>query len=224
MAENGQPKSKLASRALAVFRFVLSQALGVGITLAVFLMLPLLQAILEATKPELVLRPAPTQAPPPPPEIEEEEPPEPEPPDEPPPPPPMESVEPASFSDLAGALDIGSGTGGSGAVIASALADSIARKADQAVATSSLDQGARAIAQVSPKYPADLKKQGIAGLVKVQVVVDARGRVQDARVTQGAHPLLDRAALDAVRQWRFQPAVRGGKPVAQKVMVPFRFG
>ena len=52
MGEGRQVKSRLASRGLAVFRFVLSHVLGVGITIGVFLMLPLLQAIIEATKPE----------------------------------------------------------------------------------------------------------------------------------------------------------------------------
>ena len=64
---------------------------------------------------------------------------------------------------------------------------------------------------------------GIEGTIYVRVQIDARGEVKDAKVSRGGNPALEWAALDAAKRWRFQPALRNGKPVACEVEIPFRF-
>jgi TonB family protein len=62
----------------------------------------------------------------------------------------------------------------------------------------------------------------VSGTVIVGVAIDADGRVQTARIAQSV-PLLDDAALDAVRQWEFAPPVVDGKPVPTGVNVAIGF-
>jgi TonB family protein len=63
----------------------------------------------------------------------------------------------------------------------------------------------RAKSKVQPSYPELARKMNIAGTVKVEVVVNPNGTVKEARV-MGGHPVLANAALDAAKQWRFEPA------------------
>ncbi len=63
----------------------------------------------------------------------------------------------------------------------------------------------RAKVKVAPEYPDLARKMNITGTVKIQVVVAPNGTVKDAKVV-GGHPVLAGAALDAVRNWRFEPA------------------
>lgn len=75
----------------------------------------------------------------------------------------------------------------------------------------------RARSKVQPAYPDLARKMNIAGTVKIEVVVAPNGTVKDARVV-GGHPLLANAALDAARQWRFEPA--GGESTG---IIDFKF-
>jgi protein TonB len=78
--------------------------------------------------------------------------------------------------------------------------------------------------QVTPSYPATARRLGIEGTALLRVFVDARGHVSDIVVKQSAgHPDLDRAATDAVRRWRFDPARRGVDAVAMWVDLPVEF-
>jgi periplasmic protein TonB len=78
--------------------------------------------------------------------------------------------------------------------------------------------------QVTPSYPASARRLGIEGTALLRVFVDATGHVGDIVVKQSAgHPDLDRAATDAVRRWRFDPARRGVDAVAMWVELPVEF-
>ena len=78
--------------------------------------------------------------------------------------------------------------------------------------------------QVTPSYPATARRLGIEGTALLRVFVDGQGRVGDVVVKQSAgHPDLDRAAADAVRRWRFEPARRGADTVAMWVELPVEF-
>jgi protein TonB len=78
--------------------------------------------------------------------------------------------------------------------------------------------------QVTPSYPATARRLGIEGTALLRVFVDAEGRVGNIVVKQSAgHPDLDRAAADAVRRWRFEPARRGPDTVAMWVELPVEF-
>jgi protein TonB len=78
--------------------------------------------------------------------------------------------------------------------------------------------------QVTPSYPATARRLGIEGTALLRVFVDTDGRVGDVVVKHSAgHPDLDRAAADAVRRWRFEPARRGAETVAMWVELPVEF-
>ena len=67
-------------------------------------------------------------------------------------------------------------------------------------------------------------RKGERGVVLLKVMVDAQGRPERVRVIQrSGSRALDRAAMEAVQQWRFQPAVSAGQPVAGEVEIPIEF-
>jgi len=77
---------------------------------------------------------------------------------------------------------------------------------------------------VYPTYPASARRSGLQGTARLRVEVLADGRVGEILVEVSAgHPDLDRAATDAVRRWRFEPARRGPEPVASWVLLPVEF-
>ena len=75
-----------------------------------------------------------------------------------------------------------------------------------------------------PVYPVDVLKHGVAGTVLLIVDVAEDGSVSAAKVDRSAgDDSLDAAALDAVKQWKFKPALKDGKPVVSQVRVPIMF-
>ncbi len=84
-------------------------------------------------------------------------------------------------------------------------------------------QQKRLIHYVAPDYPDVARDAGIEGSVRLQVVVGEDGSVSDVRVQRGERILAD-AALAAVRQWRYEPAVIEGRnvKVVTRVTVVFR--
>lgn len=66
---------------------------------------------------------------------------------------------------------------------------------------------------VKPAYPPMAQMERVQGVVIVEAVLDAGGRVAAARILRSI-PLLDEAALEAVRQWQFEPALVDGQPRA----------
>jgi prolyl oligopeptidase len=73
-----------------------------------------------------------------------------------------------------------------------------------------------------PNYPQDAFVKKIQGVVELELVIDATGRVAEARVVKSI-PGLDQAALETVYQWTFEPAVKAGRPVATKAHAPVTF-
>jgi len=75
-----------------------------------------------------------------------------------------------------------------------------------------------------PRYPPSALRRGDRGTVVVRVEVDAGGKPAGvALVRRSGSRDLDRAAMEAVREWRFQPAQRDGHPVAGSLEIPFDF-
>ena len=73
-------------------------------------------------------------------------------------------------------------------------------------------------------YPSSARRLGQEGLVKVQADIDKDGMVTEGRVSMSSgFGSLDNAALDAVRKARFMPAMKNGRPVASKIIIPIRF-
>lgn len=66
---------------------------------------------------------------------------------------------------------------------------------------------------IEPRYPEVARKARLQGVVIVQAIVNTSGEVENVRVLRGLGMGLDQAAVDAVKQWRFQPATLHGRPV-----------
>jgi TonB family protein len=77
--------------------------------------------------------------------------------------------------------------------------------------------------QVIPAYPEELRDKGVEGQVALQVAIDAEGIVQAVRVTKPLHPYLDNAAVQALRQWRYEPVIKEGKPISVVITVTVDF-
>jgi len=75
-----------------------------------------------------------------------------------------------------------------------------------------------------PVYPPRCLRMGIEGRVKVRVLVGENGRPQEVTIGQSSgESALDQAAMDAVREWRFEPARSNGMPVRAWAIVPVEF-
>ena len=80
------------------------------------------------------------------------------------------------------------------------------------------------ISQPAPRYPQEALRRDAGGTVRVRVTVATDGSVDRLEVAESSgNRYLDRAAMEAVRRWRFQPAVRDGQPVVADVVVPIVF-
>jgi protein TonB len=84
------------------------------------------------------------------------------------------------------------------------------------------DQGPQIIRQTKPLYPQEAFVKKIEGVVEVEFLIDAQGEVPSARVIRSV-PMLDAAAIATVKQWRFRPAMKGGRPVATIARAPVAF-
>jgi TonB family protein len=72
----------------------------------------------------------------------------------------------------------------------------------------------KAIRTPNPEYCERARKKKINGTVLLEMTVASDGSVRDVRVTQSVFPCLDSQAVAAVSTWRFEPAMKDGKPVA----------
>lgn len=86
------------------------------------------------------------------------------------------------------------------------------------------DTPARLLDNRPPTYPAHAARERLEGTTLLRVRITAEGTVAklDLIATSG-HPVLDAAAVSAVRTWRFQPAIQNGHPTATTVRLPVRF-
>lgn len=78
---------------------------------------------------------------------------------------------------------------------------------------------------VNPIYPEIAKQARVSGVVILEAIIDPNGNVTNLSVLRSI-PLLDQAAMDAVRQWRYQPTLLNGVPVpiVMTVTVQFNLG
>jgi periplasmic protein TonB len=78
------------------------------------------------------------------------------------------------------------------------------------------------VRQVQPIYPIIAKEARISGEVEIDSVIDEHGNVTQAKVVSG-NPLLVTAALNAVEQWKYQPTLLNGQPIAVDMIVTVTF-
>jgi protein TonB len=97
-----------------------------------------------------------------------------------------------------------------------------AKPQPQAVRAAQLPELPRKIVDAHPAYPEVARQARVEGTVILEAVIDTSGRVTQLRVLRSV-PLLDQAALEAVRQWRYTPSSYGGRPVSVLMTITVRF-
>jgi len=75
---------------------------------------------------------------------------------------------------------------------------------------------------VAPTYPDIAKQARVQGVVILECTISPQGKVNDVKVLRGI-PLLDQAAIDAVRQWVYTPTLLNGVPVPVIMTVTVNF-
>ena len=143
------------------------------------------------------------------------------------------ALEAASLGAIEAALSGQSGGGGDmssvltfssgGRIGGMAKAGSLEDKMDNAFSLAEIDQKPRPVFQAAPVYPNELRGRKVEGLVTVLFTVDPSGKVSSLRVEKSSHPAFEKPALAAVKQWKFEPAVKAGERVSCKMRVPIRF-
>jgi protein TonB len=84
-------------------------------------------------------------------------------------------------------------------------------------------QPPKKLKDVRPEYPVTARNARVEGTVILEAVIDSRGMVADVRVLKSI-PLLDEAAVEAVKQWRYQATMLNGEAVAILMTVTVNFG
>lgn len=86
------------------------------------------------------------------------------------------------------------------------------------------DPGPEPLRQITPDYPMGAADKCLNGWVLLEAIVTEDGKTDDIKVVaQDFHGLFDRAAKNAFRRWKFEPATLNGKPIARRVTIPFIF-
>jgi TonB family protein len=75
---------------------------------------------------------------------------------------------------------------------------------------------------VPPEYPAAARSARVQGVVILEATIDGAGNVEDVKVLRSV-PLLDQAAIDAVKQWQYTPTLLNGQPVSVVMTVTVNF-
>jgi TonB family protein len=81
----------------------------------------------------------------------------------------------------------------------------------------------RLIHNTNPEFTDEARRKKIQGIVTLSLVVDSNGQPTDVQVVTPLGHGLDEKAVEAVKQWRFQPATKDGNPIAKKIAVEVNF-
>jgi protein TonB len=138
---------------------------------------------------------------------------------------------PDSFGGVEGGVP-GGVPGGSmggvvGGVIGGVLGSAVRPPLPAAKPTAPIRVGGRVkppkpIVQVHPEYPLLAKQARIQGQVLIDAILDEQGNVVEMRVVSGP-PLLHQAALDALKQWKYEPVYLNDQPIAVEMIVTINF-
>jgi protein TonB len=142
-----------------------------------------------------------------------------------------EPVEPQPQNDAIdlslGGISDASGTGlapgiPTGTVVENDLIAPVPLRPKTPVPVGGIVSAPQRIRDVAPRYPSIALASRVEGVVILQAVIAEDGSVRDVRVLR-SKPLLDEAAMDAVRQWRFTPTRLNGEPVPVVMTVTVSF-
>ena len=108
------------------------------------------------------------------------------------------------------------------ALYTAAIASMLGLPAAAIEANSGTYQSAKLIKQTEPAYPAFAKRNRVQGAVQLSAVIASNGKLTNIQVTKG-HAVLVLAAVEAVKQWRYEPSMIDGRaiPVATRILVNF---
>jgi protein TonB len=96
------------------------------------------------------------------------------------------------------------------------------QKGESPMKVSAADERPKLIKEIKPVYPEIARQSMVQGVVVIQAFIDEEGQVYVAKVIKSV-PLLDQAAIDAVRQWKYSPAKLNGKPVRVQADITITF-
>jgi TonB family protein len=82
---------------------------------------------------------------------------------------------------------------------------------------------AHVVYKIDPEYPDDVRSRGIQGNVVLRAVVSLKGTVLSLTSVSSPDPQLTEAAVKAVREWRYQPALLNGEPVETGTTIEVNF-
>jgi TonB family protein len=102
-----------------------------------------------------------------------------------------------------------------------------ARPADTSASAANANPGgqitpAEPIYKKAPEYPKVARQIGASGVVEIEATIGTDGKVRNAKVTKG-NPMLQKAAIDAVMEWKYKPALLNGRPVESPVQIKLNF-
>jgi protein TonB len=219
-----QPKSKPFWILRAILRRLLALIGAAGLTLLLFMVLPLMQHLSKPPASDLIVQTIDTarlEAPPPP--IQEETKEEPKP--EEAPPELTEIAQPLDLSQLELALNPGVSDGLLGGDFVVKLNTSVtseSKEVDALFSIADLDQKPRIIYQPGPTITKELRSKA-PGMVYLIFVVDQQGKVENPVIQKSSDPVFEKPALAAIKQWKFEPGKKNGQPVRFRMRVPFTF-
>ncbi len=216
-------ESKITRIIIQLFRRIMAIIIAIGMTGALFLVLPYIQAINDPiTQQTRVVSVDSVIDPPPPPPPEEQPPEEPEPEEE--PPKLTEEAPPLDFDMLNLALNAGLGegllAGDFGINLKTIVAES--KGSDDLFSVADLDQKPRVTYQTSPIMNEKIRRK-MPGSVTLIFIVDTEGRVTKPKILKSTDPVFERPALSAIKRWKFDPGKKNGKPVNSKMKIPITF-
>lgn len=81
----------------------------------------------------------------------------------------------------------------------------------------------KVLEEVRPIYPEDAKKEGLQGSVVLEILIDNKGTVRDAKVLKSLDLRFDKAALIAIKKFKFRPAMVDKSAVAVKIKYAIKF-
>jgi protein TonB len=90
-------------------------------------------------------------------------------------------------------------------------------------AENAFDEAPTPVQTRAPAYPEPLRREGVSGMVSINVTIDEGGNVTKAVVAKSSNVGFEQAAIEAVSHWKFKPAKKSGQAVAVSVVLPVRF-
>lgn len=81
----------------------------------------------------------------------------------------------------------------------------------------------KAIHQVKPFFPNELRRHGIGGEIGLRIIIDREGNVRQVEVTKPLHPYHNYSAVQAFLKWKFEPVLEKGKPVPAMFLFTYNF-